>query len=196
MFLIVSFPLIGITKLIQKLGDSEEPAVELVLGRNRLVQVMNYGHREGLLTDIQGRLIYGLLNTAAEPIASSMVPASRVEGVADNASTDEVLDHAARHGLSHVAVRPPDLVNEWYGYVGVADLAIGRAPFSATIRKMPRVDAASSKLETLLALRNAGATLCAVSQDDSIVGVVGERILIEQLFRSPRPIGVASASRA
>lgn len=186
LFLPISFPLIGITKLIERIGRVEDQPIELVLGRNRLVQVLSQGHREGLLTDVQSKMVNGLMHTAAQPVRESVTPVSRVLNVFDDANRQSVLEHASKYGLSHIAVLKSGTDNDWLGYVRVADLRItGKSP-KELIRPMPRVDAAASKLEALLTMRQADEAYGLVVAGEKVMGIVNERGLIEQLFRPPQ----------
>lgn len=185
-FLPISFPLIWLTRFLERFGGSEARPLELMLGRDRLVQVLSQGRREGLLTDVQGRLVNGVMYTAAQSVAGSVTPAGRVLGVDENVSRDELLDYARQFGLAAVAVRRAGTHDGWYGYVHVAEAAIKPASPRSLIRRMSRVDAATSRLEALLALRQAGATYGAVYRGEMLVGIVSERGLTEQLFRPPQ----------
>jgi putative hemolysin len=185
LFLVVSFPLIWITKLLERLGGATERSLDLVLGRSRLVQVLSEGHEVGLLTDVQSRLVHGLMHTAAEPVTDSITPAARVLGLPDDAPREALLEHARLYGMTSVPVRRADDENSWYGYVRVLDATVGRKPLAALVRSMPRIEPTSSKLEALLSLRNAGASFGIVARDGTVQGIASERGLVEQLFRSP-----------
>lgn len=195
LFFVISVPLIGITKLIERWSGARQPALELVLGRSRLVQVLSHGRREGLLTGSQERLVYGVMHTAAEPVESSLAPARDVVGVADDMPVERVLEFAARNGLSHVPLRRADTPDDWYGYVRVIDLAARRQPLSATVRPMPRLDAGTSKLQVLRTLRGAADEMCAVTRNGRIAGIVSERELVEELFTSSQSAGIPRPPR-
>ena len=182
LFLVVSFPLIWITKLFERFGNLEKEQRELVLGRSRLVQVLSQGHREGLLSEVQNRLVHGLMHTAAQPVSSSMTPTSRVLGVPEDASRPEVLEFARRYGVPNVAIKRADTDDGWYGYLRVVDLAVSRRPHTSLVREMPRIEASASKLEALLALREAGEAYGVVFSGTQVAGIVSERGLVEQLF--------------
>jgi CBS domain containing-hemolysin-like protein len=188
MFRVVSFPLIGITKLFERFGDSDHGQLELVLGRNRLVQVLSRGHEEGLLSDVQSRLVHGLMHTAAQPVTASITPTGRVLGVADDASQQQVVQYARQHGLPNVTIKRADSDDLWYGYVRVVDATVTRKPLSSMIRTMPRIESPCSKLEALLALRNAGQAFGVVLQEETVLGIVSERELVEQLFQPPQTV--------
>jgi CBS domain containing-hemolysin-like protein len=188
LFLIVSFPLIWITKLFERFGNSDERQFDLLLGRSGLVQLLGQGHREGLLTEVQSRLITGLMQTAAEPVSKAMTPRSRVIGVADDAGSEDVLECAERFGLTHVAVRSAGADDAWYGYVHIGDLVVDQQPFKSAIRRMPQLPASARKLEALLELRTSGMAYGAIMEEGHVVGTVSEQGLVEQLFRHPSMI--------
>ena len=194
LFLVVSFPLIWITKLFERFGSQEDKQLNLVLGRSRLVQVLSRGHREGLLSDVQGRLVHGLMHTAAQRVRDAVIPASRVLGVADDVSREEMLQYAKQYGMTSISIRRADSPNSWYGYLRVIDLAVSPSPPNSLIRNMPTIPASASKLEALLELRNSGAAYGVVAQSEETVGIISERGLVEQLFRAPQAAAVGSAA--
>lgn len=189
LFRVFSFPLVGVAKLIERFGDSRRGPLEPVLGRSRLAQVLNRGHQEGILTDVQNRLVDGLMNTASESVADSVTPIDRVLGVDEETSRSDILEYARQYGLTHVPIRRTGDDSSWYGYVRVIDLAVSRRPVSGCIVEMPRIAADISKLEALLTLHSAGVLYGAVTEGDVFVGLVSERGLVEQLFRPPQRIG-------
>lgn len=186
LFLPFSLPLIGIAKVLERLPGGDPRQIETAFGRAGLVQVMSEGRREGILSDVQSQLVHGLLFTAAQPVTDTMIPRDRVLGVSDQATRDELLDYARRFGISEVAIHPAGDPSAWHGYIRVVDAALSRKPLEELIRPMPRVESTATKLETLLALRQADATYGAVCRGDSVLGIVSEHGLAEQLFRSSR----------
>lgn len=185
LFLVVSFPLIGISKIFEKIGKSQEQQTGLVLGRNRLVQVLNQGHREGILADVQTRLIRGVMNAAGQSVGSSTMPSDRVLGVEDAATREEILDFARQYGISVVPIRRTDETHGWFGYVRVIDLAVSPKPVSSLIVPMPEFPANRGKLECLLHLRETDKDCGVVVDGETIVGVVSAHGLMEQLMRLP-----------
>lgn len=186
LFFVVSLPLVFITRVFERFGGSGIRTLELVLGRKRLVHVLTQGHEQGLLADVQSRLVHGVLHTAGEDVVHSITPFSRVLGLPETATRAEMLDHAARFGVTSIVVHRAGKKDEWYGYVRVVDLGVSRRSVNSLIRSMPRIEAHSSKLEALLALRSSGTTLGLVVDRQQPLGIVNERGLIEQLMR---PIG-------
>ncbi|NOX55176.1 MAG: DUF21 domain-containing protein [Planctomycetes bacterium] len=183
LFLPVSLPLIAITRLLERRGGSAQNA-ELVLGRKRLVQVLSEGHEHGILTDIQRRMAYGVLHTAAEPVVQSITPLDRVLGLEDDVSKEEVLQFGRRYATPSVILRRAGSEADWYGYVRIADVAISKKPLSALIRRMPQLDVRSSKLEVLTLLREKGVLHGVVCDGSRVVGLINERGLSEQLLRA------------
>ncbi len=185
LFLVVSFPLIAISKVFEKLGKSQDEQTGLVLGRSRLVQVLSQGHREGILTDVQTRMIRGVMNVAGQPVRTSTTPSDRVLGVAEQASPTEILDFARRYGISVVPMRKADDPHGWFGYVRVLDLAVSRQTVASLVSLMPRIPASRGKLEALLQLRETDMEAGVVVDGEKVVGVVTAHGLVEQLFRPP-----------
>ena len=182
-FLVFSFPLIWITKLFERLGHSGKHTLELVLGRKRLVQVLNEGEQQGLLTEMQGRLVQGLFHTTAQQIADSMTPANRVFGLDESASHEAVLDYARRYGLSNVAIKKADTEDEWFGVVRVIDVAVSQKPVSTLIHEIPRFTSTSNKLDALLTLHRSGQPFGVVCDGETVLGTISVRGLVEQLVR-------------
>ena len=124
-----------------------------------------------------------------------MVPTVSIVGMPDNTSTAELLYFASSAGLSHIPLHRHDSPSTWYGYVRVVDLAIESRPLPEIIRTMRRIDATTSKLEVLRAFRAAENELCIVTADNKTVGIVAERILVEELFTPPRGTGILAPSQ-
>lgn len=180
-------PLIGLTRLLQRLrGGGEKPA-DLVLGRTQLVQLLTRGHQAGLLTDVQNRLIHGLMHTVSQGVLQAVTPTPRIFGLPETASLGELLEFARRFALTTVPIRRASSDGEWFGYVRVSDAALARRPLASLVRTLPRIDAAQSKLEALLSLQSSGALLGAVYDGNQLVGIANTHGLAEQLFRPPQP---------
>ena len=64
LFLVISLPLVRISVWAQRFAPAEVSSDSPFLGRQRLLELLGKGHEEGVLTDVQNRLISGLLNTA------------------------------------------------------------------------------------------------------------------------------------
>ncbi len=183
-FLPVSFPLVWVTRLMEKLRQSEARSFDSVLGRQRLVQLVSEGRQHGLLAPVQSQLVHGLLQTAAQQISDSVTPAHRVFGVDDKSSRRQILECARKFGVPQVCIKQAGTDDAWYGYIRVVDARTSRKPVQSLVQKMPRFDTATTKLEALLDLQRADASFGVVYHDQTLVGTISERGLVEQLFRS------------
>ena len=187
LFAPISAPLILITGWLKRFGTTDPQTTPLVLGRKRLVQVLEEGHEQGLLADIQNRLVGGLLNTSRAPVDSSFVPRHRVLGLPSTASRDQLLEHARHFGLTEVAVHRENEDGEWFACVRVIDLAVGDRNVADLLIELPRMAPGTSRLDALLQLNEHAAPLGAVVQDNHTLGLVNRRRLAEQLFSRQAP---------
>ena len=188
LFLPVSFPLIWITMLLERFGNSNRSTIETVLGRKRLEQVLSQGRQQGILTEVQDRMIHGLLGTASQPVTTAMTPANRVLGVDESRSADEVIDYARQYGVHSVLVKRRDSETDWCGYVRVCDLVLSQRLPSLAFHELPQLQQSMTKRDALILLRQKRAAFGAIVADGQVIGTVSERGLIEQLVRATPPI--------
>lgn len=183
LFLVISLPLVGISKWAQRFAPEKDASESPFLGRQRLQELLGQGHEEGVLTEIQNRLIGGLLNTAVQPVLQSMIPSSRVLGLPSDASREEILNFSDEYAVPFVILKDDKNGGDWSKYVRPIDLAVSTGAVSNWIEPMPRIDAKATKLEALLAMRQADAPVAVVADNEHVQGIVFERGLVEQLFR-------------
>lgn len=188
-----SWPLVMMTRGIERLLGKSLRTQELLPGRGRFLQMISHGHREGLLSQAQSSMATGVLSIAARPVAESMTPNDRVLGIAGSASREEILDFARKYGVpvvplsvasnaSAAAKEPPPV--RWTAYVRVGDLRVLPDPVATLQRPMPQISATATKLEALSLLHEQSAYYGAVvGPKGEIVGTISQRGLIEQLFR-------------
>lgn len=187
-FFIFSWPLVQVTRLFERIsGQSYQPA-EIVLGRSRIVQLMHHGHQEGVLADMQNRLANGLLQIAPQRVTSSMIPVTRVLGVDESATREEMIAFARNYGVAAVAVHRHGDPLDWYGYVLAVEL-IWHAHRRPRIHSMPVFSYQASKLETLHRMQTEDAWYGAIHREGTLLGIVARNGLIEQMFR---PAGTAA----
>jgi len=189
LFYPIGFPLTAVARVLQRFSHKGTERPPQILGRARLVQVLSQGHQEGLLLDVQGRLLEGLMHLAGQPVMQSVIPNSRVLGVPDNVSREDVLNFARRYGVNSVPVCRPGVVDSWYGYLRVVDVALTQKPLGSLVRRMPVMSAGASKLEALLTLRAAAAVYGVVTSNNRVLGLASDHGLAEQLFRAPQSSG-------
>lgn len=188
-FFPIGLPLMAVARVMQRVSRRSADRPGQILGRARLVQVLSQGHQEGLLLDVQGRLLEGLMHLAGQPVMQSVIPNSRVLGVPDNVSREDLLSFARRYGVNSVAVCRPGATDSWYGYLRVVDVALTHQPLATLVRRMPVIAAGTSKLEALLTLRAAAAVYGVVKSNDRVLGLASDHGLSEQLFRAPQSSG-------
>ncbi len=184
LFLPFSLPLIGITKFFQRFSRDRERQSGLALGRNRLAQVLSMGHREGILVDVQNRMITGLMRIAQENVTASMTPAFRMIDVEETATRDQILAVAREYGAAYVVVRRAGQTDGWYGYVRTIDVLLAKGPIAPLIREMPRFQTSHNRQEALLTMRETGARMGLVEAEGRILGVIHEQGLIDALMRA------------
>ena len=137
LFYPITLPLVAITRLLRRFAGSETQPMELVLGRSRLVQVLRQGHRAGLLSDVQSRLVNGLMQSSGHGVNDSMTPSDRVLGLSESATRPEIIEHARKFGLSLVAVHRADDPEDWHGYLRLTDVALTADPWNNSSNACP-----------------------------------------------------------
>jgi len=198
LFLVMSTPLVWITRAIERFSSSQPQNMELVLGRHRLTQVLSKGHEHGLLTSEQGQLIHGLLHDASRPAAEMMIPPPRIIGVEESIDRATLLQRAREFGLSQMPVSHAG-GDDWFGYVRMLDIELSTQPWTESIRAMPRIAHNASRLAALMQLREASDALGLVCEGDDICGLLSERALTEHFMHptgSPHSRRVPLSTRA
>ncbi|MFV0445413.1 MAG: CNNM domain-containing protein [Planctomycetaceae bacterium] len=191
-----SWPLVLLTRGIEKLLGKSSRSQEMLPGRGRFLQMISHGHREGLLSQAQSTMATGVLSIAARAVQESMTPTDRVLGVSEAASRDEILEFARRFGVPVVPLHAVDsalpetsrrtAVSRWTSYVRVGELRVLPDPVSSLRQPMPTFPPTATKLEALSLLHERNAYYGAiVSADGTVLGTISQRGLIEQLFRPP-----------
>jgi putative hemolysin len=184
MFRPISFPLIMIARIFERLSGDNDRSGAAVLGRNRLAQVLSQGHQEGILLDVQNRMVSGLMRLVQERVTTVMTPTARIIGLEDSTDREQLLDLARLYGLAYVIIRKPGESGDWYGYVRTIDILLTNRSISPYIQEMPSFDEKENRLEALLTLREQGAKIGVVKKHHAVVGVIYEQGLIEALSRA------------
>ena len=179
-FLLLSYPLVIITRLFEKLSGQENQPNETVLGRNRLSQLMEHGHAEGVLTDIQNQLTNGLLQLAPQPVTNAMIPQSRVLSLAATSTVQDIVDYAKKFAISGVVIHNAETASNLLGYVKVAEILRHK---TVVIHAMPEIPSTSSKLVALHQLQCAEADFGVIRQNGESIGIVTHQGLASQIFR-------------
>lgn len=193
LFLPVTYPLVWLTRLLERLTKAKAHEMEMVLGRQRLMQVLTKGREHGLLTNEQGQLFHSLLHDANKLAREVMTPIERILGVEEGATNSELLAFAVSYGLPHVAVRRKGTTDNWFGYIRTIDLQTLNATASLPIQPLPRLAADATRLTALIALRESGNSLALVCEGERLLGLVTQRALLEQFMH---PFGAKPARHA
>lgn len=183
LFLPVSLPLRLVSRLFERLRGSESDRAGHLPGKSRLAQVLSQGQREGLLTDVQSRIIRGVMSVAGHSVQSSMTPCDHVLGIAEKTLRKDVLEFARTYGLTIVPVRKRDDPLGWFAYVRVVDLAVAKKTVSSLMEHMPEIPAHWGQLEALLHLRESEKDCGLVKEGTQVLGIINAHALVEQLFR-------------
>ncbi len=193
LFIPMSVPLVWMTRLIERVSGMTRHRMDFVLGRHRLIQVLSKGHEHGLLTAEQGQLIHGLLHEATLTPADLMIPLEQVRGVEEGSDRDTILGYARTHGLIRVPVFAKGSARNWIGYLRVLDLQMSTQPVTSLIRPLIALPDTATRLEALLALRDAGSAIAVLrNAEGDGVGMLTERSLIRHFMR---PAGSTGARK-
>lgn len=180
LFLPISMPLVWMTRLIERLSRSHSHSMDLVLGRHRLIQVLDKGHEHGLLTLEQGELVHGLLHDASRQANEIMMPIDRVMGLDESATREQLIAFGKEYGLVNIPIRRTESPIDWFGYVTLLDLKLDPGP--PVIEPMPIIDLKATRLTALLLLRESGRVLGVVRDDSVATGILSEHALIQQFM--------------
>lgn len=186
LFLPATYPLVWITRLMERLSHSKPHEFDTVLGRHRLIHVLDKGHEHGLLTAVQGQLVHGLLHDATRPVVEVMIPVQRAMGLEEGATRLELLNFARSYGLTQIPLKRQGSRSDWFACVRVIDLELSSRPIDALMRPMPRINRDGTRLTALLALRDTAHSMGIVCQGEEVLGLVTERALVEHFMN---PIG-------
>ncbi len=196
----VAIPLAWLARLLEQGGESEARRVGGVLGRGRLIEVLDEGHRAGLLTDVQDRLTENVLHAAPGRARDRAVPLERAVTLPLHCSRTTLLAKVASLGVREVlltAGADGAEASRIAGYVKAADVAAGDRPPRVWLRPLPRVPEGATRLEALAELRREGdavGLLVARSPRQGadgpegsdggarVLGVLHERGLLRELF--------------
>lgn len=187
LFLPISYPLIIVSRLVSRFGNSEKRPLEVVFGRNRLYGVLEAGEREGLLTELQRTLGENLMQVADQPVREVMWPAAAVEGVRESATMEDVLKVSERIDSAYVLLHRDGQPTEWTSVLRVADMLSSELAPRLVMEPLLRFDASTPRLEVLTQLIRSYSTVGAVTEHGKVIGVIQRRAMVSQLFRLIRP---------
>lgn len=187
LFLPVSFPLTLIARAISRFTGQEGPSVDTIFGRTRMFGLIASGKRDGILTQIQGRMADNLMNSGGQILARMMESPELISGVRESAERDAVLALAETSGSSWVFMHPDGRPREWTGAVRVATLLLSQQSPKSVSEPLPQFSEETRPLVALAELFRQHAHFGVVVDDGRIVGVVRRDALSDQLLMTQQP---------
>jgi|TARA_R110000868_G_scaffold68388_2_gene202093 CBS domain containing-hemolysin-like protein len=193
-FWLISTPLVAITRYLERFSPDRNKPAQLVLGRQRLVKVLEEGHLEGLLSNSQKQLVRGMFNTAAQSVKKLMIPQNQITGVTRTTDAGDIIQLAQRNQLSFIPIRARGNSSEWTSYLKLVDLITSPSPIIPAVYNMPRLQSDFSMLESLYILRNSSSAYGAIFENDKQVGIVSQLDLVKALCSSDSPLMMTRAN--
>ena len=187
-FWILSAPLVSITRWLESYSPDRNKPAQLVLGRQRLVRVLEEGHLEGLLSNSQKQLVRGMFNSASQSVKKMMIPQSEITGVRRTTDAVEIIKIAEQNQFSFIPVCSRENASEWNAYIKLVDLITTPAPIIPAVYDMPQIQSDFSMLESLYLLRNSSSAYGAIYENDQQLGIVSQLDLVNALCASNDPL--------
>ena len=177
----LSYPLILVSRLIARMGKSERQPLDLVLSRTRLMSVLEEGHREGLLTELQSQLAENVIQAARHPVALSMIPALAIQGASETMSRTELLRLGRRLRSSRILLHPSDRPHQWNSVVRISDIIRSDQSPRTAATSLPEFSADTPRLAALSEMVRQRSSYGAVVEEGRVIGVISRRTLLAQL---------------
>ena len=186
----ISFPIIMLTRFMQRWSQSTEPDAAMALSRNRLVQVVEMGEQEGVVGTLQNQLVQGFFHKIDHQISSVVIPLSRIYGVSRKATKEEIFSVARNYGLNYIPVfeHAGDIVP--VGYYDLTEVMLALNSLEELVHELPVFSGEQNKFEVLVGLRNKKAALGLVKSGEHPLGMVSELGIVEQMFAKRNAIQV------
>lgn len=186
LFLPLSYPLTLIAAAISRVTGQEGPSVDTMFGRTRMFGLIATGKREGILSQIQGRMADNLMNSTGRTLSDLTESPDTIAGCRDSADRDAVLAVAAASGNSWVFLHPEGQPHEWTSSVRVATLLLSRVSPAAVQEPLPQFSEETHPLMALAELFRQHAHFGVVREDSRIVGIVRRDTLSNQLLMTQK----------
>lgn len=187
-FWLISTPLVSITRLLERFSPDRNKPAQLVLGRQRLVKVLEEGHLEGLLSNAQKQLVRGMFNSAAQSVKKVLIPQNEITGVTRTTDASQIIQIAKQNRLSFIPVRSRSNQSEWTAYIKLVDLITSPAPIIPAVYNMAQLQSDFSMLESLYLMRNSSSAYGAVYENGTQLGIVSQLDLVTALCASTSPL--------
>ncbi|MBL4886405.1 MAG: DUF21 domain-containing protein [Planctomycetaceae bacterium] len=193
----LSWPLMMLTTLFQKLGGIQQQPMLRILGRGPLANVIGRGHDEGVLTGVQHDLIQRVFQNANLKLDPIITPKEVAFSFEQTPSRTELLDHAQAFGLVEIAIAQAEESAEPPCYYRVAELLLSNAPLAQLKHSIPQIPVKYSRLEALLVLQEHNADIGCIYDDQKLIGIIRRRVLAETILQgnvyTTEPTGITLA---
>lgn len=191
-FLPLSFPLTMVASAISRLTGQDSPSVDTMFGRTRMFGLIASGKRDGVITQIQGRLADNLMHSGNHLLAEYMEALDVLPTVHGNATRDTILATAEAHGIGWVLLSQGESSGEETRAIRVSTLLMNAVSPRTASEIVPRYGEETHPLVALSDLFRQHAHFGLVIDEDTSrpVGLIrrdrlGNQLLISQT--SPRP---------
>ena len=182
LFLPISLPLTAVAGAVLRLRRHDRPTVNFLFSRTRLFGLIAAGKREGVITQVQGRLADNLMTSTRRAILGLIEPPESVPGVSELADRALVLATAERFGSGYVLLHPPDRPGQWTACVRAANLLLSPQSVRSVAEPLPRFHANTSPLLVLAELFRRHAVFGVVTDENSVIGIVRRGVLSDELL--------------
>lgn len=178
----VSFPLVLITRLLQKLGGETMADEENILGRRRIVQAVSHGQKAGVIEPVQNQLVESVLKLANESIGQRVLDIDTSMEVSSDADRQTIVEKALKYGLSHMVIRHPNEPQP-HSYYVINEVRFTNLPLYELRRPLCPLQSEMSALQAITLLSDAEADCGIVLEEGKVCGLIYRRALAELILR-------------
>ena len=180
----LSAPLVRLTKWFERRTGQRESARPL-MSRPNIGDLVSQGRSGGLLTDAQAEMTTRLLTAGAGTVADAVTAGEFAFGLPLDATRAELLDHAARYGLTDIPLHEPGEPSAWTAGVSIGTMLKTDGSPASEAGPLPRLPLRTTKLAAVRRIRTARSGYAAVTDGKEVVGLVSLHSLMQTLFREP-----------
>ena len=184
-FFVMSWPLVQLTRLLERLTGGNDADVKTVLGRPQIGDLVAQGQSGGVLTDAQAAMTSRLLSVGAETVGTAVGESPFEFGMPVGSTRRQLLDHAARYGLTDIPLHADGTPGDWVAGVSIGTLLKSEKSPRSLSGPLPRVSAAATKLSAVRRIREARSGYAVVESQGRVVGLVSLSALLQDLLRDP-----------
>jgi len=188
----IIYPLVLLSRMTARLSRNRRRPMELMLSRTRLVNVLEAGQQEGLLTSQQSALSENSIRLACEPVSMASIPARSVVGASEAANREAILKQAKRLQAPRLLIHAEDDPLRWTACLRVVDVLKPEVAPRSVMVGLPQFESNTPKLEVLSELVRAAVPYGALIEEGRVIGVVSRRTLLAQLQSTGPQTGIQS----